>query len=536
MEKKQAEKIIRLSEKVIRLSQNTLLLNLRFMDSAIYRLEPKPANINLATDGRYIYYNPEYILLRYKKEQSQIVRDVLHMVLHCVFRHPFVNPAIDTCLWDLATDIAVEDIIQSLNVGSSITMNAQKQKPILDELRNNVKLLNAEHIYHYLEEKRLSSVQIDCWREFFSSDDHSVWYSYGASAALKTNHDNGSKGDEKDNGSQDEGTESPDEHGHDKKDNLENETSSDSRDVQGDSANQNNNEELNDSVCDEAGNQENSFPSEMNEKNSSESGLFDSINDAEKKDLEKEWESVSRNIEMDMETLSKQRGEQVGSMVQILKELNRERFDYSFFLRKFAVMGETMKVNDDEFDYVFYTYGLQLYKNMPIIEPLEYKEEKRIRDFVVAIDTSGSTSGDLVKKFIDKTYNILKSTGSFFKKTNIHIIQCDAEIQEHVKITNQNEFDSYIEEMTIKGLGGTDFRPVFSLVDQLIANQEFVHLKGLIYFTDGHGVFPLKKPSYDVAFVFLRSEYDNPEVPPWAIKIILEDEEILGMKNGAKLV
>ena len=64
-------------------------------------------------------------------------------------------------------------------------------------------------------------------------------------------------------------------------------------------------------------------------------------------------------------------------------------------------MGETMKVNDEEFDYIFYTYGLKLFKNIPLIEPLEYKEEKRIRDFVVAIDTSGSTSGETVQKFLN---------------------------------------------------------------------------------------------------------------------------------------
>ena len=49
-----------------------------------------------------------------------------------------------------------------------------------------------------------------------------------------------------------------------------------------------------------------------------------------------------------------------------------------------------MKLNPDEFDYNFYTYGFALYENMPLIEPLEYREVKRIREFVIAIDTSGS--------------------------------------------------------------------------------------------------------------------------------------------------
>ena len=105
--------------------------------------------------------------------------------------------------------------------------------------------------------------------------------------------------------------------------------------------------------------------------------------------------------------------------MQNLAAVNREKYDYTNFLKKFAVMGEVMKINDDEFDYVFYTYGLQLYKNLPLIEPLEYKEEKRIREFVIAIDTSGSVVGELVQKFVQKTYNILMSTESFFSKINI---------------------------------------------------------------------------------------------------------------------
>ena len=157
---------------------------------------------------------------------------------------------------------------------------------------------------------------------------------------------------------------------------------------------------------------------------------------------------------------------------------------------------------------------------------MEYKDVKRIREFVIAIDTSGSTSGELVQKFVQKTYNILKSTESFFSKINLHIIQCDTEIQEHVKITNQEEFDRYISAMEIYGLGGTCFRPVFTLVDKLIEQREFTNLKGLVYFTDGYGDFPARKPNYETAFVFVDDEYNNPNVPPWAIKLVLQKDEI----------
>ena len=241
---------------------------------------------------------------------------------------------------------------------------------------------------------------------------------------------------------------------------------------------------------------------------------------------EARWSEISHRMQMDMETFSKQQGDRAGNLMQNLREVNREKYDYTAFLKKFAVRGEVMKVSEDEFDYIFYTYGLKLYKKMPLIEPLEYKEVKRIREFVIAIDTSGSVAGEQVQTFLQKTYNILKSTESFFSKINVHIIQCDATIQEDAKITSQEEFDAYLKNMKLRGLGGTDFRPVFSYVDWLREKKEFSNLKGLIYFTDGWGTFPAQKPDYETAFVFVDDGMNSYDVPAWAIKLVLQKEEI----------
>ena len=247
---------------------------------------------------------------------------------------------------------------------------------------------------------------------------------------------------------------------------------------------------------------------------------------SERFELAQDWGGIAERMQMDMEAFGKQHGYDAGLLTQNLREVTRERYNYTEFLKKFAVRGEVIKINPDEFDYNFYTYGLELYENMPLIEPLEYKDTKRIREFVIAIDTSGSVSGEQVQMFVQKTYNILKSTESFFTKINIHIIQCDAAIHEDVKITTQKEFDNYLKNMQLHGFGGTDFRPVFSYVDSLVEIKEFDNLKGLIYFTDGYGTFPAKMPSYDAAFVFVDENYEIPEVPAWAIKLVLRKDEI----------
>ena len=187
------------------------------------------------------------------------------------------------------------------------------------------------------------------------------------------------------------------------------------------------------------------------------------------------------------------------------------------------VMGEDMTVNDDEFDYIFYTYGLETYGNMPLVEPLEYKDVKKVKDFAVVLDTSASCRGSVVQSFLEKTYQIMKEEENFFHQMNLHIIQCDNEVQSDTKITNDQDFEAFLKNGKLLGFGGTDFRPAFEYVDRMIEQSEFDNFKGLIYFTDGYGIYPERMPAYDSMFVFLNRDDRVPSVPPWAIKVILDE-------------
>ncbi len=86
----------------------------------------------------------------------------------------------------------------------------------------------------------------------------------------------------------------------------------------------------------------------------------------------------------------------------------------------------------------------------------------------------------------------------------------------------------------LTGFGSTDFRPVFSYVEKLREEHEFDNLKGMIYFTDGYGIYPEQMPDYDVAFVFLHDDDNAPKVPPWAIRLVLDEEDIEEPESGDK--
>ncbi len=478
--------IYKAASDVMMLARNTLLVNMRFLDIALNRLEPAASDeAMLATDGAHIIYGPKHVLRLFKSDHDRPARDYLHVILHCVFSHMFVGKLVDRELWDLACDIAVETAINDLDLRITGTERKKEQRPETERLKSAVDMLTVEKIYHFFLENGLTESERRNLRKLFSADDHSVWYSY--SEASSGERDRG-KGDGRDSSQED--PENPDRE--------------DDRDL---------------GPADHvAADRYMKTEYEFTEDDEPPGSAYNSIED--------EWRKIAEKIQEDMETFSREHGDAAGGLMQNLREVNREKYDYASFLKKFAVLGEIVTVNDEEFDYIFYTYGLEMYGNMPLVEPLEYKEVKRVREFVIAIDTSGSTAGELVQRFLQKTYNILKSTESYFSRVNIHIIQCDTAIQEHVKITTEQEFDDYIRTMSIHGLGGTDFRPVFTFVDDLIGKGEFTDLRGLIYFTDGYGVFPPRKPVYETAFVFLDNAYNNREVPPWAIRLMLQDEEI----------
>lgn len=146
---------------------------------------------------------------------------------------------------------------------------------------------------------------------------------------------------------------------------------------------------------------------EDNQDNSNDQQQEQEEQDEKQQQLEEKWTEIGEKTETNLETFSKDMGAEAGELLQYLKVENRERYDYRQFLQKFVTLKEDMRVDDDAFDFIFYTYGLQMYGNLPLIEALEYKEVKKVEELVIAIDTSESCEGETVKRFLEETYAIL---------------------------------------------------------------------------------------------------------------------------------
>ncbi len=422
------------------------------------------------TNGKVFYYSPEMICKEYKTNKNNITRLLLHSLLHCSLLHIYNTDFKNQKLWDLACDICVEKIINDAKLPCSQTEKSATQNNIIKNLLNKTKNLTAENIYYYLTAEKQSTDDYELYSDLFSVDNHITWYE---NALFSIDDD-------------DEIIEV------------------EARSI---------------------------YKREDDRRGESQSGgnTLSEFSNTNAENPEDAWREITKQIVRDLDTFPSRMGSNVGESLQILKSVTYEKYDYSDLLKKFIETNETLEINDDEFDYIYYTYGLKLYENIPLIEPLEYAENGKIKKLIIAIDTSGSVKGEIVEGFIKKTYSILKSTDFFKKNSEIHIIQCDSAIQDIAIIKTSLELEEYMNNLVLHGFGGTNFTPVFQYADELYESSSRKEINGLIYFTDGDGIYPEKIPPYKNVFVIHDNGFDKTRLPVWATPLYIDKNKLIAM-------
>lgn len=515
-----------LGKDIIDECRTQLMMKFRFLDLALWRMDLEPMRVGarypLATDTKRVLFDPPREIARFGESFEETVRDYLHLVMHCIFRHPFDKSHGNAEAWSLTCDILVESAVMDMCGGRFESEDDAARREAIDRIRMLVGKLLPNKVYTIVkglvqtpdgqQYRGMGRSTLSEWHVLFERDDHGAWPANASSAPPE----------ERENEFQ-EVTEDDDDPEL-QSDDIRMETQGENEPPEDTQQGENQVEQAEAEANETSGSEDDS--SDGAESDDAQAELNAEEN-SEAAKQEKEWEDISKQIEMNLETFSKEWGEEAGSLMANLQIANRKVHSYTDFLRKFMVVSEQMQVNMDEFDYIYYTYGIDLYGNMPLIEPLEYKETDRVRDFAIVIDTSESVSGELVKRFITHTFDILKSSQDYATTVNIHVIQCDARVQSDMKITNLDDVDKLMEGFVIRGFGGTDFRPAFDYVEMLRKRGEFADLKGLIYFTDGLGQFPEKTPDFEAAFVFMDEEgRELPPVPPWAMKLVVDEAGI----------
>lgn len=534
----------RLAADIIDECRVQLMLKFRFLDRALWRMDIEPVRMGaaypLATDASRIIFDPPRVIARFRESFEESVRDYLHLVMHCIFRHPFDKEHDNREAWELACDIIVEAAVMDMCGLRFPSEDDAARRGALDELSMLVggKLLPGK-LYALLEGmvltpdgreyRGMGRSALNLWHDLFERDDHFAW---PANSSPQRSDDPGEE--------ELESAQVDDRNPTDQLDAVRPEGPTQGEEQEGGddtgssdagaSAQPEPDEESEPPDAEDAEEAEEQPSGDASESSPADRPAKDDFDEERERC---EWEDIAKQMEMDLETFSKEWGDEAGGLMATLAVANRKRFDYSDFLRRFMVVTESMQLNMDEFDYLYYSYGMELYGNMPLVEPLEYREAERVRDFVIAVDTSESVRGPLVKRFLEHTFSLLKTSESYAADVNVHIIQCDARVQADLKVESLRDVDALMGNLQVRGFGGTDFRPVFDYVEDLRRKGELVDLKGLIYFTDGLGQFPERPPDYDAAFVFLGEEGAAlPPVPPWAMKLVIDEADINGLHEG----
>ena len=562
-----------LGSRILNQSRYELSLSMRHLARALDRL-PYEMDFNtqrMGTEGERIHFHPEFIFQLFMESPQKLNRLYMHSLLHCLFRHMFKNEDKKEELWNMACDIHVEYVLDSLDVDLLKRPAGEYRENTFQRLEEKIKTLSAERIYQYLEE---ADLDYDAWerleREFYK-DDHVFWKvidredapgqegegdgdgaplpipedfmpndssSQDSKPSEDTSAQNGASSDgeskeekNQEAGNQEAGNQEPENRGSENQ-GAENQESENREADNPDSENQGAENPGEAKQGEEKQGEGSSSGEKQEEKREAERKPKEQVQkeeqEAKKKrdELSKEWENISKRTEQEIEHSSKEKQEEQGSLAWFLRLEQKKYTDFRDFLRRLSVDREEMEVDLDSFDYGYYYYGLEQYGNMPLIEENEYREGRKLQELVIAIDTSHSTKGEMVKGFLEETAGILKQKDAFFQKVKVHILECDDELRKDICLENVEDLEQYSKNFAVKGGYGTDFRPVFRYVSDLQKRGELKNLKGLMYFTDGKGRYPKEAPPYVTAFVFPKGEdIDDDNVPFWAMKLYQREKD-----------
>lgn len=509
-----------LAARVVELAKQAVLTNAPFLAPALQKLctSYRTLHAPFGTNGRELFVDADVVLSEYARTRQPPVHDLVHVLLHCLLLHPFMreSSSVDRDAWDLASDIEVERLAAEL-LGPRRGPRGEALGVIVSTLERDLGMpLSTERIYRALE-KGTYARRRSQWHQVVAVDD-SLWWPESKHRLKRLF---GGAGESPDASQRAHGGGGP-------------HTSGASRTLKKPGASpdarrsQSEQQDGRSKPQDSSGERHNK---PLQQRTRSVQEALDERSDAgglgaSPERLRQEWRRAACSVHLDLKTMSRDQGRSLRELSHALEVSGTPRADLATFLRQFASYHETLRISPDEFDYVFYTYGLELFGNMPLIENLEVSEQRRVHDFVIVVDTSASVEGQVVQRFVEEAYGVLSTEDLFCDRVNVHVVQCDAAVRDDAKLTSKADLERWKSHLVLRGFGGTDFRPAFAYVDELVAKGEFEELAGLLYFTDGWGTYPVHPPAYRTAFVFYDSSHSQEAVPPWAMQLELSREQL----------
>jgi predicted metal-dependent peptidase len=218
---------------------------------------------------------------------------------------------------------------------------------------------------------------------------------------------------------------------------------------------------------------------------------MEGMSEAERKLISKQIDYQLKEIAEELQ--KKNRGlipSELESYIKGLFEIKEPVLDWKAYLRRFSSQSTKL-----------FTKKTRRKPNKRFYGNPALKIKQR-KNTLVAIDTSGSVSDKELLEFFNEIYHIYKSG------TDVTVIECDAAIQRIY------EYKGKLEDLSVKGRGGTSFEPVFAY---LYENRD--KYNNLIYLTDGECSSPKTQILKPVLWVHSSKSNINEDLPGAKIKI-----------------
>lgn len=428
-----------LSEQIIKHTMRTAASSFPFLAKPIYSLKTKPAEEieSICSDYEYIYYNPKWLIDKYNKNGKKMENTIIHTILHNLYLHPSMTTENDK-VFEAAADMSVFCMMKNAD---ALKTNAAIDKEFDAFLKlcggtSTSELFKAAEADPAVFNKMFSIVSK------LKEDDHNLWYTK-----------------RKDNPPEQE------------------------------NAPQQAGEPTEITVSDEP---QNGNGSDGEPQNANAAAVGSQMNKNEEM-----WSSML--VQAQANARSPQYGSSHGNMFDEIKKPDRfSKVSYLEYLKRFAIQ-EIMSEDPDTFDVIMYTWGMDNLGDTPIVEFSETREQCSVTDIIIAIDMSGSCSGDIAVNFLRQIYTLFEQL-NIRSSVNIHVVTFDTQITGEKIIRSRKDAERLIRDYEGVGWGGTSFECVFDYADEFSKKNRGKKLKGLFFFSDAMGSFPEQKPKYRTTF------------------------------------
>jgi hypothetical protein len=168
------EELLAISEEIFTYIMNQLTFHLRFMDPAINRFARVGDTMEYRCDGLFFHYSPIALIRTFRSHPEELIHGYLHVVLHSVFQHLYFSDHRRMSLWNLAADMAVENVILELGLECTKTEADEERKRLIAKVKEKASDFTAQVIYHVLEGMKTDEIRL--MAPVFSFDNHEIWY------------------------------------------------------------------------------------------------------------------------------------------------------------------------------------------------------------------------------------------------------------------------------------------------------------------------------------------------------------------------